>query len=195
MKSTRFRTWLLALAAIALPALLLAAEGEAPKEHLGVADWIWKSLNLVVFVGGILWLAGGPIAAFLRKRKEEIAFALDEAAKKREMAARSEVEILRKIAELEAEVAELARKAKEDGERERAELEARGKVEAEKLLAQAREEVVSQGAAARRDLATYASELAVDLAAERIGRTLGDADRRSFVDRAIDEIGKVEVER
>ncbi len=180
--------------ALLVPVLAAAAEHAEEGEvaaHFGVPDTIWKSINLVLFFGLLIWLVAKPIGSALRKRREAIAADLAEAARKREETSRTEEEIRRRIAALEAEVDDFSKKAKEDGERERAELATRGETEAERILVQAREEVETQVLAARRELAAFAGELAAELAEKMIASKLDAAGRKAFLDQAIDEIGKV----
>lgn len=195
MTRARLRPLCLALVVATLPALASASGGEGSGSHLGIPDPILKTVNLLLFFGLLFWLAARPIGQALRRRREGIAASLAEAKAKREAAARTEEEIRSKIAALEAELADFARRAKEEGEKERAELIARGEAEARRLVTQAKEEVEAQAALARRELAAFAGELATDLAAKSLAAKMDDAAKKRFLDRAIGEIGKVEASR
>jgi len=174
---------------IALLPGLAEAAGAAEGTHLGVPDGIWKLANFVLFFGLLAYLAARPAREAFRSRREGIVNRAKEARQKREEAARTEETIREKIAALEKEVAEFDRRTREDGERERRELEQRAETEAVRILDQARHEVRNQGEAARRDLAAFAGELAVDLAARQLEGSLDDAARKRFFDQAVDEIG------
>jgi len=198
MKIPRHRILLALFGAFLLlaPLLVFANEGEheGGESHFGVSDTIWKSINLVLFFGLFIFLLAKPIGNALRKRRESIQADLAEAARKRLEVEQTEVEIKRRIALLEVEANEFAAKAREEGEREKAELIGRGDTESARVLTQAREEVETSVLSARRELAAYAGQLAIELAAKTIESKLDDAGRRNFLDRAIEDLGGMKSE-
>src|SRR5258708_30709100 len=108
----RLRVLFILLLLFAVPALLLAARADrvsgnaahvsekaapekvhsseehreghgAPKAYFGVPGWIPKIINMVLFIGLLAWLAGGPVKAALATRSAEIRKAADEARERR----------------------------------------------------------------------------------------------------------------
>src|SRR5260221_10974790 len=56
---------------------------EAPKTYFGIPGWILKIVNMILFIGFLVWFAGGPVKTALANRSQEIRKAADEARERR----------------------------------------------------------------------------------------------------------------
>jgi|CXWL01.1.fsa_nt_gi F-type H+-transporting ATPase subunit b len=187
--------------ALALPAVAMAAEagehgvgGEhAPATFLGLPQWIWLTLNLILFLGALFYFLAPPLTRFLDARAEEIRHSLRRAAEQLEESKTLRAGVGAKIAALEAEVRELEAKSQREGERERGEILAEAGRERERMLAQTREEIAYRLAQARQQLTAHTAALAAQLAEERLARELTPADRNRVFERnlrGLDATGK-----
>src|SRR5260221_3665806 len=56
---------------------------EAPKTYFGIPGWILKIVNMILFIGFLVWFAGGPVKTALANRSQEIRKAAEEARERR----------------------------------------------------------------------------------------------------------------
>jgi F-type H+-transporting ATPase subunit b len=171
----------------ALP-VVAAPEKEAPTTFLGLPVWLWKTANLVLFFGLLVYLLAKPLARFFHVRREEIARQLADAARAREEAVKMKAEMESRVASLEGEITALRDRLRSDGERERAELARQGEVEASRLLAQLDQEAQRRVAEARAQLAGEAATIAADLALELLQREITPADRERIFKRTLERL-------
>ena len=184
MKRTPFFVFVLLYAA---PRARLAREGSA--DHVsGLPVWLWKTANLLVFFGLLVYLLAKPLSSFFHARREEIARQLADAARAREDAVKMKAEMESRVASLQGEIASLRDRLRADGERERAELGRQGEAEAARLLAQLDQEAQRRVAEARTQLAGEAASIAADLALELLEREITPADRERIFKRTLDRL-------
>jgi len=184
VKRTPFVVFLLLYA---VPALASPAK-EAPTTFLGLPVWLWKTANLLVFFGLLVYLLAKPLSGFFHARREEIARQLADAARAREDAVKMKAEMESRVASLQGEIASLRDRLRTDGERERAELGRQGETEAARLLAQLDQEAQRRVAEARTQLAGEAAAIAADLARELLERELTPADRERIFKRTLERL-------
>ncbi len=171
----------------ALPALA-SPEKEAPTTFLGLPVWLWKTANLLLFAGLLVYLLAKPMSRFFHTRREEIARQIADAARAREEAVRMTAEMESRITSLQGEIAALRERLRADGERERAELARQGDAEAARLLGQLDHEAQRRVAEARTQLAGEAAQIAADMAMELLERELTPADRERIFKRTLDRL-------
>lgn len=181
-----------ALLMVALPLFAAGGEGEhAEKIYFGfMPAWLLKTLNLAVFLGLLIWVLKGPIAAAFKSRGEQIRAELAEARERNAKADRLAADIQARLDQIQGDVAAIAERAKADGEKQKLEIIEAARLEAEKILAQARGEVDSRIKQARKELTDYAGQLAADKAHEILASSMTESDRkRVFADsvKAIEE--------
>lgn len=176
----------LALVLVAAPAL--ASSEEPAATFLGVPVWLWKTANLVAFVGLLVYLLAKPLRHFFHTRREEISRALADAARQREEAAQMRAEMESRVASLQGEITALRERLQRDGEREKQELERAGDAEAARVLAALDQEAQRRVGEARASLAGEAAQVAADLALELLERELTPADRERIFKRTLEKL-------
>lgn len=192
---------ILALLLCALPVLALAAEsghaegagGEGAhveKTYFGIPAWLLKLINIIVFLGLLGYLLKGPVSAAFKARGEQIHAELAEARERNAKADRLAADIQARLDQIEADVTAIIERAKTDGEKQKNEIVEAARLEAEKILAQAKGEVDSRIKFARKELTDYAGRLAADKTHEILASSMTEADRkRVFADsvKAVEE--------
>ena len=171
-----------------LAAPALASESASPSTFLGLPVWLWKTANLLAFFGLLVYLLAKPRSHFFRTRREAVARGLADAARQREEAAQMKADMEKRVAALQGEIVALRERLARDGEREKAELERAGDVEAARLLAQLDQEAQRRVAEARTQLAGEAATIAAELALELLQRELTPADRERIFKRTLERL-------
>jgi F-type H+-transporting ATPase subunit b len=168
----------LVVAAVVWSAALPAwAAEEGGETFLGLPTWIWKSLNLLLFIGLLLYLLAKPLRHFFHTRKEAIARSLEDAARQRDEAARLSADMEQRVASLQNEIKALQERLRQEGERERDALSRQGEAEAARLLTQMEEEATRRMDEARSQLAREAAEVAAEIAWDLLEREVTAEDR------------------
>lgn len=163
---------------------------EGPK-FLGLPAWIWKLANMLLFLGLLIWLVGGPVKRSFAARNEEIRRAAEEAKARREKADQLASDIQARLTQIEADVRAIHERAEAEGERQRRELTEAAEAEAQRILASARAEVDSRLKHARHELTEYAGELAAQRAEQILRETITPADQKKLFDESVREVAEV----
>jgi F-type H+-transporting ATPase subunit b len=193
MRGLRSRIGLaLSLAALVSLPLLAAEEGGGPERFLGLPVELWKAVNLLLFLGVLVYFLGKPFNNYFRKRREDLDEQLDKARADREQALSLAAEMRSRLSRLESEVAEVRRRGAEDGEAEKAAQIAAAEKEAESLLRSASEEIERRLASAKQELARAASDLAALRAKEILSATITDEDRRRMLEDSVGKISRIQ---
>ena len=158
------------------------AEAAHGPEH-PVRDLVAKLLNFGILVGVLVYFLKTPIAGYLSGRSAQIRQDLITAAELRKTATAQLEEIQKRLSELPAELTALKSRGEEDVRAEKIRIADTAKAERERLLEQTRREIAMRLRTARRELTEYAAELAVDVAHDRIQRTITPDDQLRLVDR------------
>jgi F0F1-type ATP synthase membrane subunit b/b' len=173
-----------------LPLTLLAQEAE---EHastfLGLPLWLWQLVNLVLFLGALLYFVARPIAAMFRNRQLAVEERLREAKALRAEAARLEAEVHERMARLDQEIAEIRARGLAEGETERATLSEKGDREVERVRREADEEIGRRLAAAKQELRRTAADLTAGVAREVLAAQINDEDRRRLLEESVTRLG------
>ncbi|HEY4641003.1 MAG TPA: ATP synthase F0 subunit B [Thermoanaerobaculia bacterium] len=164
---------------------------EAPKAYFGIPAWILKLANMLVFLGVLGWLIGGPIKNAFAARSEQIRRAADEARDRRAKADQLATDIQTRLAQIEDELRAIRERAEAEGERQKRELIAAAEAEAQKILTAARNEVDNKLKRARHDLTEYAGELASERAEALLRERINDADRHKLFSESVKELETV----
>jgi F-type H+-transporting ATPase subunit b len=111
--------------------------GHTEKTYFGIPGWILKIANMLLFIGVLVYFAGGPVKKAFAERTEAIRRASVEARERREKADRMAGDIQARLAAIEAEVRAIHERAAGEGERQKRELMAAAEAESQKMLARA----------------------------------------------------------
>ncbi|MDE3157126.1 MAG: ATP synthase F0 subunit B [Acidobacteriota bacterium] len=169
-----------------------AAEAAATHEEGGHDETVLQMLarlaNFLILAGALVYLLRSPFSKYLEDRRTQIRADLVNADEMRRAAAERLQEIDRRMQTLPGELEQLKVRGAEEIAAEEARIDRAAAAERERLLEQARREIDLQLRVAQRELVTRAAELSVDLATQRIKRTITDADQLRLVDRYLDQL-------
>jgi len=163
---------------------------EEPK-FLGLPAWIFKLLNMLLFIGALVYFIGGPIKKGLADRRTDIARAADDAKTRRQKANQIANDIQARLAQLEEEVKAIHERALVEGEKQRRELIVAAENEAKKIVAQAQAEVDNRLKNARHELTEYAGQLASDRAEQILRERITADDQKKLFSDSLSEIEEV----
>jgi len=163
---------------------------EEPK-FLGLPAWIFKLINMLLFIGVLVYFLGGPIKNGLAERRAGIQAAAQEAKTRRQKADQIATDIQARLTQLEDEIKQIHERAQQEGERQRRELVAAAEAEAQKILAQARNEVDNRLKHARHELTEYAGELASERAEQILRERITPEDQKKLFDSSLREVEEV----
>jgi F-type H+-transporting ATPase subunit b len=181
----------LAWLAFAVPAIAQEAEHAGGSPNLfagdvGNAIWTLVIFGLVVFVlGKFAW---GPILNTLQTRENFIREALEKAKHEREVAEERLREYEARLATARAEASAIVDEGRRDAEVVKRRIEADAKVEADKMIERAKREIHIATDTATKELYLHSAKLAMQLAAQVIGRELTPQDHERLISEALDGI-------
>jgi F0F1-type ATP synthase membrane subunit b/b' len=179
----------------ALPLSLLAQETE---EHastfLGLPLWLWQLVNLVAFLGVLLYFVARPLAAMFRNRQLAVEERLREAKELRAEAARLGAEVHERMARLDQEIAEVRARGLAEGEAERVALSEKADREVERVRREAEEEIGRRLASAKQDLRRVAADLTSATAREMLSSQITDDDRRRLLEEGVSRLAEKRAE-
>jgi len=183
------------LVLLSSPMLFASAEGgehaeEATATYFGIPGGILKFVNLIVFLGLLIWVLKGPISKAFQERGAQIRADLEEARVRQQKADSLAADIQARLDSIEKEVASILERAKVEGEKQKAEIIESAKVEAEKILVSARGEVEARVKLARQELTEYAGELAADKAHQMLVGSMTEADRRKVFAESVETLAE-----
>ncbi|MHB8799081.1 MAG: F0F1 ATP synthase subunit B family protein [Thermoanaerobaculia bacterium] len=162
-------------------ALLLAGGGEGAHTFLGLPYPFWQTLNLLAFLGLLVWLLRKPLVQFFQNRRAQVADSLGKAEADRDRAEAIAKEVGERLTRIEAEIESMRRNALEQARAEEAEIEAHAAEEAERIAARTVAELDARVRTARNDLTAYAADLAVELARELVAKNVTPEDEKRLV--------------
>ena len=163
------------------------AEHEGSK-FLGIPAWIWKFMNMVAFLGVLIYFVGKPIKNALAARNEHVKHEAEEARERRTKADQMAADIQTRLTQLEDEVRQIRERAQVEGERQKRELIAAAEAEAQKILTGARGEVDNRLKHARHELTEYAGQLASERAEQLLREKTTDADRQKLFGESLKQV-------
>jgi F-type H+-transporting ATPase subunit b len=173
-----------------------ATHGEAAEEHhedvyFGfIPGSVLKFINIILFIGVIVWAVKGPVMTAFAARTEEIKRQAVEARERRAKADQLAGDIQARLTQIEAEVVAIRQRAEAEGERQRKELIAAAEAEAAKILASARNEVDNRLKFARKELTEYAGELAAERAEAILREKITPEDQRKLFRDSLTQVGE-----
>lgn len=150
---------------------------------------IAKLVNLLIFVGVMLYFLRRPIKEAFRARRESIREELMRAEEEKAAAVAQLQEVEGRLARLDVEVEAIRAQAQKEAAEERVRIERATEEEMRKIREQARREIESASKTARSELRTFAAEQSVRLAEEMIRRDIRPEDDARLAREYVTELG------
>ena len=132
------------------------------------AYWVCVVLNFLVVALVIVWLSKKNLPAMFRTRTASIQKAMEEARKASEEANRRLAGIESRLSKLDVEIGEMRAAAEKEAAVEEQRIKGAAEDDARRIVESAEQEIAAVARAARRELTTFAADLAVSLAKKQI---------------------------
>jgi F-type H+-transporting ATPase subunit b len=184
-----------ARAVLLLVPFLLAMSAEGGPQASGSGGMLGKVINFVILFGGLTFALYKPARNFLVQRTRDIQASLDEARDGRLRAEAKLEEARAKLAALEGDVARLRAQAEAEGRAETERIRALAEKEARRIQAFTQQEVDLQLKAGIQELKEYTAGLAASLAEDRMKRRLTPDDQSGLIDKSIADLTELHEER
>jgi len=150
----------------------------------------WTFVNfalLLVVLGKFAWK---PILSMLEERERAVKADREAADAARADAERIRAELQERMRQLSEDVKAELHAASRTGERERQEILAQAKTQAEHMLAAARQDMARDRERLTGELKKYVSGLALSAAEKVVGRELDESSSRAIVEQTLKDLGK-----
>lgn len=158
--------------------------------HGGIGDHLWPAVNLVILLGVIVYFARKPIAAFFAERRAGIEGELDGAASELSDAEATYAKWQRRLIDLETELDEIRATSRRRAESDRERILSDARASAERIREDASSAIEQELRRAREQLREEATQLAIEMASDRLGREINDSDRDRLIDEFIERVGQ-----
>jgi F0F1-type ATP synthase membrane subunit b/b' len=167
-----------------------AAHAAPPEGEHAESPWalVARLFNFAILAGALGYLLRSPLMRYLEERGVAVRSELTKAAGLRTEAGAQLAEIDAKMKALPGEIEALKRRGAEEIVAEEARIRTLAESERRRLLDQAKREIETALRMAERDLKKRAGELAVEIATERVRRTITDRDQATLVDRYVAQV-------
>ncbi len=132
------------------------------------AYWLAVVLNFGIVVGLITWASKKNLPTLFRSRTATIQKSIEEARRASEDANRRLSEIESRLARMDDEISEMRATSDKEAAAEEQRIKAAAAEDARRIVESAEQEIAAATKAARRELTTYAADLAVTLATKQI---------------------------
>jgi F-type H+-transporting ATPase subunit b len=176
------------LAVLLLAAPALAAGGGEGEGGVGL---LWPTVNFVMLLAVLVWLARKPAQAYFASRRDAIHTQLQTAAELKKDAEERYAKWQRRLVDLERELEGIRATARERAETEREHILADARASAERIKRDASTAIDQELRRAKDQLRQEASDLAVELAAGLLRENVNDSDRERLLDEFIARVEAV----
>ena len=132
------------------------------------AYWVCVLLNFVVIGLGIFWLLKKNLPGLFRDRTASIQKAMEDARKTSEDANRRLAEVEARLSRLDLEIGGMRAAAETEAAAEEQRIKTAAEEDRRKIVESAEQEIAAAAKSARRELTSYAADLAVSLAKKQI---------------------------
>ena len=153
---------------------------------------IWKWVNFAILAAGLGYLMAKHLPAFFQSRTAAIRKSIDEAQKEKRAAEERAAAMERRLGALGAEIEKFRTQAQAEMQQEGERIRQETAAQIRSLERQAELEVESASKAARRDLQSYAADLALDLAEQRVRARLNPQVEAGLVDSFVNDLKRRE---
>lgn len=173
---------------------LLAAEDAGFNPLAFDPSAMWLTLItfgvLLIILGAVAWK---PMLKAIEAREKRIDDAIAKADSDRKEAERILADYQSRVSNVQAELAALREKGRQEAEALRTEMRSRAESEAAATIEKARKEIELARSQAVADLRREAVTLGLAVAGKVVGRSLDDADRRRLAQDVVDDLSRVPV--
>ncbi|MFP8880643.1 MAG: F0F1 ATP synthase subunit B [Myxococcota bacterium] len=180
--------WLTIVAAAALIVLALPAAAADDSHGGGVGVLIKTAINLALLLGVIVYFARKPVLEYFENRRRAIEEELTEAANELSDAEATFSKWQRRLGDLESELEQIRSTSRQRAESERERIIADAQAAAQRIRANASAAITQELRRAREQLREEATQLAIEMAAQRLAREVTDADHDRLLDEFIDRV-------
>lgn len=200
MKLRRFALWalvvafVLALAGVAFAtgqgaeAAEAAHEGAGEAHHVPWLNFVYRVVNLAIFVGILWWAAGSKMKAFFGGRRNEIRDELNGLEARKAEAEERLKDVERGIANLNQEKQKILDEAKAQGEALKASIIEKAERDAEAMKEQAKRTAENEAKAAIDAMRAEMADLVAEAAAKMVKEKLSAADHERLVDEYLTKV-------
>lgn len=172
-------------------ALINLAGGEGGAGSLVSLETIAKLINLLIFVGLLVYQLRRPLGESLRARRVGIRRDLMRAQEERNAALAKLEDVEARLAKLDAEVESIRAQAQLEAAAEGERIQRATEEDVRKLREQARREIESASKAARMELREYAAEQSVRLAEEMVRAGMRPEDDERLMRDYVEDMGGI----
>ena len=169
---------------------MLVMAGDAPWYNIPGLE-AWKILNLLLFVGVMVYLLRRAVKESLLARREGIRRDLMRAQEERDAALAKLQEVDARLSRLDAEVEAHRVQAQREAAEERQRIERSTEEDARKMREQAQREIESAAKLARQELRRFTAEQTVRLAEGIIRRDLRPEDDTRLMSDYVEDLGGI----
>jgi F-type H+-transporting ATPase subunit b len=171
---------------------VFAAEGGGHGEEGGSEIWgmIWRIVNFVILMALLYKLLADKIRGYFSGRREEIAQMIEQADKAKEDAEKQFAEIQQKLKNVEKDIQEIKDAIMGELESEKARIIQEGKVSAERIIQQAKWTAEQEVIKARKELRDHVVDMAGDMASGMITKSMTPADQKQILEEYLDKVVK-----
>lgn len=161
---------------------------------LNFSPWtfILQAINLFLVMGVLYLIVYKPVTRMVVEREQRIESSLASAAEARDQATNLLAEYEQKINSSRQEAQEIVARATKMAEEIKDEITSNARLEAERTLAQAKEQIKTETSKAMLELHDHAAALAVLAAGRVLERDLRLEDHQRLVKQFIQEVGEVQ---
>ena len=154
----------------------------------GVEVMVKTGINLLLLLAVLVYFARKPIGAYFATRRSDIERELTGAATELSDAEATFSKWQRRLIELDAELEQIRETSRQRAESERERILADARAAAERIRGNASAAISQELRRAREQLREEATQLAIEMAAERLEREVTAADRDRLLDEFIERV-------
>jgi F-type H+-transporting ATPase subunit b len=156
------------------------------------AYWLAVLLNFAIVAGLIAWAAQKNLPAVFRRRTASIQKSLEEARRASEDANQRLAQIESRLGRLDDEITQMRTTSEKEAAAEEERIKASAADDARRIVESVEQEIAAAAKAARRELTSYAADLAVTLATKqiRVDASTDQALVRRFANQLANDSGK-----
>jgi F-type H+-transporting ATPase subunit b len=152
----------------------------------------WKVVNFAILAIGLAYLMAKTLPGFFHSRTSSIQEGIAEAQKVKAEAEKRAAEVDKRVSALGADIEKFRTQSRSEMEKEGTRIREETATTIRKMEQQAQVEIESAGKTARRELKTYAANLALDLAEQRVRARLNPGAENALVEKFVVDLKRQE---